>query len=185
MGRLKKCPVLRDICPDEEGTSMSDMWKEPLDGLNYLSGFIIDKDATEALWDDDFRALGCEGYKENHQKAKKQLVESGKFPIIRSGKYPQHCYMTFYGPVSKLAHVIMIPFGSSNNDLIMKRIKNRKTGAPVNTEALNKHAEILCGGYRPGGGKITTTVKRKLVGRHVTDYGTIGSIYFYEEQIVS
>ncbi|NGX26456.1 MAG: hypothetical protein K940chlam6_00377 [Chlamydiae bacterium] len=158
---------------------------EPIHGYVEQKGFIKNSEKTRTLYKEDFQALGCVS---NNQEGMKQLVDSGQFPIMQSAKYPPHTYMTFYGPVSKFSYIILIPFGNVKNKLIFRTGYNGKSGVRLNTEALNKQAEIVCGGYHPDVGKITTSTTRLLVGSSVHDspYGTItGKIYSHEPVIIS
>ncbi len=171
-------------CVDNTLGPCCDHLYEPFKKGAYVEGgFMVDPEATEELRKKDFQALGYNSFDHESLVA---LVQSKQFPTIKSGKYPQHFYMPFYGPCSKLSYIILIPNGKVENVLFC--CINNAENKPCNSEEIRLRAEKICAGYKPGVNKIQTVSSKTLVAQ-TTVYGSMGpvtgKVYSINDKIVS
>jgi hypothetical protein len=155
-----------------------------IDGCYPEEGYLKNNQLTKELRDKDFEELGYnDGFtRENFIN----LAESDRYPIIQSRRFPQHCYILFYGLASNFSYAITIP--NHNTKLASFYPIHNDAGKPCNTEEGSKQAEILCGGYKPGAKSIKVVTEKHLVGstRINTAYGTFtGAAYAHEQRIES
>jgi hypothetical protein len=170
-------------CDETTNPCIEHLYAPAMDGGYIEQGFVEDLEGTLALRKKDFNALGYESF---DKESMAKLVQSKQFPTIRSTKYPQHFYMPFYGPITQLSYIIVIPYG--NVEDVMFFTPSNEENKPCNSEEMRESAETLCGGYKPGVRKIQQTTESKLIGRS-TYYGSFGSatgdVYIAKDKIVS
>lgn len=154
-----------------------------MDGALIETGFVEDHDGTLEVRKIDFQAFGFET---SNKKAWAGLVESGKFPLIQSKKFPQHFYMPFYGPKSQLSYIIVVPFGSTNDSLLY--VVANKDNQPCNSQEMDVKGEMLCGGYKLGVKKIKAVSEKQLIAQadYQGTYGTVTKkVYVPSDRLIS
>ena len=160
---------------------------EVLDGYHTEKGFIQDEEATRKLRNEDYRALNIEveNFKPSVKKYVLEQYNKGN-PPIHSADFPQHSYMSIYGPISKFSYIIVIP-NNNYDDMSVYPVSNDE-GDPCNAQELKKKAFKLCGGWREGVKKILTVTSNVPIGHSTTNtvYGSFQSTTYQKiEQIKS
>jgi hypothetical protein len=160
---------------------------EGMDGYNRVEGFVADTEATEALQNEDCKALGIDG--SNLKTSLRTYVETqkekGNLPI-KSSKYPQHSYMSFYGEKSNFSYIIFLPNGKSD-DVGFYPVFN-KEGKPCNTQEIISMADQISGGWRKGIKTIKAVTEKVPLASTVTNtiYGPMkGQVYLNQTRYES
>ena len=129
--------------------------------------FVIDQEESKKVRNEDFEE---KGYGQYDQGGYQSFAKDSEVPMIQSTQYPQHYYKTLYGPKSGFSYILVIPSGNSDGELYCRVVFNKTTGKPMNSYELSEQAEVFCGGWKPGVGRITT-VQRRVLQTETTGFG--------------
>ena len=110
-----------------------------MDGGYEVEGYVRDENLTKQLRDQDFQQLGAAAWS---KQGGITLVKSGKYPWLQLKKYPQHSYISVYGPVSKISYLIVIPYKDPDKSILFA-VANVE-GNPCSASEIKKKAEKRC-----------------------------------------
>lgn len=151
-----------------------------VDGYYEKIGYLPDSAETKELRKKDYATLNL-NLSDLESFINQKLAED--YPLSSHKEFPEHNYMTFYGPISKFSYVLLIPYGNKKEAQLFP--VSNKEGQPCNSEELKKKSRDLCAGYKKGVRTVKVKTESTLVGK--VDYGTYatGKVYLNVDKVVS